>query len=441
MSRLVLTSELLTRLRKDLLKDENETCAILFGRSVETNKKLSRIVIREALTPPIKLYEERTTVSAQLRPEIVSEVAQRARKTGESITFVHTHPFSLNHFSATDDAGETELSYFLAGRAPHARHAAMLITPEVAIARELGKKNPLRVLGIGPQITFGETGLEKEKDPRYDRQIRAFGALGQQTLKSIRVGIVGLGGTGSVVLQSLLHLGVQDFLLIDPDTIEETNLNRLVGATPEDVGRFKADVAASWGKKLNSTANIETQRDSILKEAVVKLLADTDFVFCCTDSHGSRAVLNQFSYQYLVPCIDMGVAISAQKGLVTDIVGRTQLFAPGLACMVCGNLLDSEEIRRDLLTDFERQMDPYIIGDTEPAPSVISLNSTIASLAVTMFLNTVIGVPGTPRFLNYNAIKGICRPALCTPHPTCIVCSPSGAICRANEWPLPARQD
>jgi hypothetical protein len=109
--------------------------------------------------------------------------------------------------------------------------------------------------------------------------------------------------------------------------------------------------------------------------------------------------------------------------------------------MVCGNLLDPEEIRRDLLTDFERKADPYIIGHPEPAPSVISLNSTIASLAITMFLNTALGLPGSARFINYDAINGVCRPAFCDPHPACIVCSPSGALARGDEWPLPARRD
>jgi hypothetical protein len=151
--------------------------------------------------------------------------------------------------------------------------------------------------------------------------------------------------------------------------------------------------------------------------------------------------LNQFAYQYLTPVIDMGVVIATQQNQMTHVAGRTQLLAPGLACMLCGNLLDSEEIRRDLLTDFERKADPYILGHPEPAPAVISLNSTIASLATTMFLNTVTGIPGTARFLNYNAMTGVCRPVVCTPHPSCIVCSASGALARADDWPLPARLD
>ncbi|MGH8100687.1 MAG: hypothetical protein ACREIW_05275, partial [Chthoniobacterales bacterium] len=159
------------------------------------------------------------------------------------------------------------------------------------------------------------------------------------------------------------------------------------------------------------------------------------------DSHGSRAVINQVAYQYLVPTIDMGVVIAVAQAKISHIAGRVQLLAPGVACMTCANLLHAEQIRRDLLTEFERQKDPYITGGAEHAPAVISLNGTVASLAVTMFLNTAVHIPGSARFLNYDAITGVVRPAICPIHPSCVVCSHRGALARADEWPLAARSD
>jgi molybdopterin-synthase adenylyltransferase len=98
-------------------------------------------------------------------------------------------------------------------------------------------------------------------------------------------------------------------------------------------------------------------------------------------------------------------------------------------------------VRRDLLSEHERRADPYILGDAEPAPAVMSLNSTVASLATTMFLNATTKIPGTARFLNYDAIAGTVRPVASISHPSCIVCSSYGALGRAGEWPLPARMD
>jgi hypothetical protein len=440
MSRLVFTQDLLTRLRSDL-QCEDESCAVLFGRSVEVDGNLARIVVRESQEASSSAYSIRNSVRAKLKPEFVAEAAQRARRNNESLVFVHTHPFPMNEFSRIDDDGEKELMEFLQRRVPNAAHAAMLITPEVMIARELGKDKPLDVIGVGPEVSWNAKRADEEEDAKYDRQIRAFGTAGQKILKSLRVGIVGVGGTGSVVLQELAHLGVNDFLLLDPDIIEDTNLNRLVGSTPSDVGKPKVQVAKRWALGINPKADIDDIQESVLKVKSVRKLANTDFVFCCTDSHGSRAVLNQFAYQYLVPMIDMGVVIAAPEKKVTHVAGRTQMLAPGLACMVCGNLLDAEEIRRDLLTDFERKNDPYFIGNREPAPAVISLNATIASMAVTMFLNATTGIPGAARFLNYNAMTGTLRPAVCVQHPSCIVCSSYGALARSEEWPLPARMD
>jgi len=266
-----------------------------------------------------------------------------------------------------------------------------------------------------------------------------FGTVGQERLCTLRIGIVGLGGTGSIVLEEMAHLGVLDFFLIDPDVVETTNLNRLVGASQIDVGNPKVEVAASHASRINSNIRVETRQASALLASVVEELADTDFVFCCTDSQGSRAVLNQFAYQYLVPIIDMGVAIVANGGRISHIAGRTQMMAPGLGCSLCGSLLDPEAVRVDLLTDFERAADPYIVGVHEPAPAVISINATMASMAVTMFLASTVGVPSHARLLNYDGVTGATRSAAITPHPTCIVCSHFGALGRANEWPLPAR--
>jgi molybdopterin-synthase adenylyltransferase len=49
--------------------------------------------------------------------------------------------------------------------------------------------------------------------------------------------------TGSIVAQQLVHLGVRDFILVNPDILDVTNLNRVAGATPDDVGKPKVEIA------------------------------------------------------------------------------------------------------------------------------------------------------------------------------------------------------
>jgi hypothetical protein len=439
MSRLVLPHALLENVRGTLLSASEEACAVLFGRTVEEDGCLLRLVVREVKLPAPDDYEARSGMAARLKPTFVAAIAQRARETGESIVFAHSHPFAMNSFSAIDDAGERVLAEFLSARTPGILHAAMLVTPEVTIARVLGSGSPLRVLGVGGTLMFGASDDQRPSANRFDRQVRMFGKAGQARLNLLRVGIVGLGGTGSIVAQQLAHLGIEDFVFFDPDRVEDINLNRLVGARSSDVGRPKVDVAKELVRGINPDARIVTHEESVLLARVAALLLGVDFVFGCTDSQGSRSVLNQLSYQFLVPLIDMGVSIVAAEGTVSHMAGRVNMLAPGLGCFVCGELLNPEAVRVDLLTDFERAGDPYVVGAHEPAPAVISLNSTVASMAVTMFLDAALGIGAKARFINYNAITGSARPASVSPHPQCYVCSERGAFAQADAWPRPGR--
>src|SRR5262249_13063669 len=110
MSRLVFTSETLSRLKTELLKQSDETCAILFGRSVVKHGGIVRLVGREIQFVADGDYLRRSPKAAQLSPEVVAAAAKRARRNGESIVFVHSHPFAFDEFSSIDDEGEKMLS-------------------------------------------------------------------------------------------------------------------------------------------------------------------------------------------------------------------------------------------------------------------------------------------------------------------------------------------
>jgi molybdopterin/thiamine biosynthesis adenylyltransferase len=275
----------------------------------------------------------------------------------------------------------------------------------------------------------------------YDRQVQVFGIQVQKRLSSLRIGIVGLGGTGSMVAEQLAHLGIQRFVLVDPDVIELSNLNRVVGASGGDIARPKVDVAAELIRRVQPSASAEKIIDSVNKNSVLMRLRELDAIFCCTDSHGSRHLLNELAYRFLVPCFDCGVVIAASDGQVTHVSGRAQMLAPGLACLTCSQLLDPEQVRRDLMADYERALDPYILGNSVPQPAVISLNGSIVSLAVTMFLGAFGGLPIAARHQRLNAIQGTVRVIDSTPIEGCISCSAAGGLAVGSSWPLPGRPD
>jgi hypothetical protein len=115
------------------------------------------------------------------------------------------------------------------------------------------------------------------------------------------------------------------------------------------------------------------------------------------------------------------------------------MLAPGLGCLTCAELLDSDAVRTDLMTDYERQADPYFMASAAPQPAVMSINATVASLAVTMFLGAIADIPVDARFQLYDAIRGTVRPVRHDPVAACVVCSQRGALGRGDEWPLPTR--
>ena len=218
---------------------------------------------------------------------------------------------------------------------------------------------------------------------------------------------------------------------MDPDTVEHSNLNRLVGATGNDIGRSKVETIAEAIRTIVPSGSITVLQESVLQDSSARKLLSADFLFCCTDSHGSRAVINQLAYQYFLPTIDMGVALATVRGSVIHISGRVEMLSPGLGCLTCGELLDASEVRRDFLTTEERDADPYFLGPGVPQPAVISFNTTVSSLAVTMFIASVTPLPSTPRFLRYDGLTGRTKTVEHPPRFGCVVCSTKGALGRA----------
>jgi hypothetical protein len=443
MNELLFAAPDFSQLRERLLGSDVEQCAVLLCNRIEPETGRRRFLVADVSFPGADDYARQGALEAQLRPDFVARVAKRALQTRHALVFVHTHPQqSAATFSDVDSAGEHHLAAFLTRRGLAGVHGALVIAGEGCCARLLGTDSPMRVIEIGEHRDIVSGEQDSEPTPAtFDRQVRAFGAAGQRELAKLHVGIVGLGGTGSVVAQQLAHLGVGRFTFIDPDVVEESNLNRLANAGPQDIGQDKVAVATRYVQSVAPGTEVIALRDDVIRASVARRLNGVDLLLCCTDSHGSRAVVQQLAYQYLIPCIDLGTVISVRGGRVTHVFGRVQLLTPGAACLTCSSVLDGNQVRRDMMTAFERQADPYMQGATEAAPAVMSLNSVAASLAVGMVLALVTRAPFATGYLLYNATAGTVRRAHASAEQDCIICSKNGALARGDSWPLLARQD
>jgi molybdopterin/thiamine biosynthesis adenylyltransferase len=430
-------------IKAELCGDDNEKCAILFANQTTRLDGAERLLVREIQFPLATDYSRKGRLEAELTPDYVARITKRAKRAKTALIFVHSHPGpSAPRFSIVDDEGERHLSKFLTHRHPGLIHAALVVSAGGVRARQLGGAEEIRVISVGPhrKFLFDPSKNDPRVSEQFDRQVRAFGVDGQRELERLRIAIVGLGGTGSIVAQQLVHLGVRDFILIDPDVLEATNLNRVSHAFPTDIGKPKTEIAARYIRQIAKDSRVKRVDGDVIETKTARELVNADILFGCTDSHGSRAVMQQVAYQYMIPYIDMGVTLVAKKGLMTHVYGRVQLLAPGLACFTCSSLLDPNEVRRDMMTSFERQADPYIQGDREPAPAVMSLNGTVSSLAVTMLLAVIAGVPAEARHVLYNALTSAMRSVRASPQMDCFVCSRNGAFARGDSWPIFARE-
>jgi molybdopterin-synthase adenylyltransferase len=420
-----------------------EGCAVLFTHEHKSRSR-TRVLGWSLEFPDARHFIRQGRYEAELSPEFVASATQKARQTGSGIVFVHSHPFTdIAQFSAVDDAGEAHLSSFLKRRLPGPTHLALLLANSAFAARVLGTDASVRIISHGNKrcVISEPDASQEDLGPRYDRQVRAFGRSGQNVIGDLRVGIVGLGGTGSIVAQELAHLGVRHFTLVDPDLVDESNLNRLAGAGKRDIGQPKVNVARRYIASVAMKHSMRTLQADVVRKSVAEKLLDLDFIFGCTDSHASRAVLNQIAYQYFIPTIDMGSTLVAADGHLTHIHGRVQILSPGLACLQCSGLLDANRVRQEMMTEVERATDPYFVGAHEPAPAVMSLNGTVSSLAVTMFLDAVLDIGSPARHLLYDAMTPRLRVISVHPRSNCYVCSKSGFLGTADSSELLVRQD
>src|SRR5580658_4303977 len=205
-----------------------------------------------------------------------------------------------------------------------------------------------------------------------------LGADSEIVLARSRAALVGLGGGGSHVAQQLAHIGLGNFLLIDPDFIEDTNLNRLVGATLEDVklGTAKVDIAERVIKGVNPGAKVVKRKASWTE--VTDELRDADVIFACVDSMVCRSELESFARRFLIPLIDIGMDVHELRGEFS-IGGQVVLSMPGKPCMRCMGLVTDDALAKEAAK----------YGAAGGKPQVVWPNGTLASIAVGFFMKLV----------------------------------------------------
>ena len=235
----------------------------------------------------------------------------------------------------------------------------------------------------------------------FDRNVRAFGSVVQQTLGDLKIGIVGCGGTGSAVGEQLVRLGVRRFTLIDPDRLSESNVTRVYGSFEADAGQPKVEVLSRHLKKIASDVQCEVVQSMITLEPSARRLIGCDVVFGCTDDNAGRLVLSRLASFLLIPVIDCGVLLSSgPAGELMGIDARVTILSPGSACLVCRDRVDLARAGSELLTPDERKRredEGYAPALARTEPAVVTFTTGVAAAAVSELLERLIGYGPIPR--------------------------------------------
>jgi len=422
------------------------------------------VLVRRPVEVPPELFRIQREERLEVDSKAVNGLAGLCEANKLGAIVCHSHPGDIP-YSPSDDYGERRVFEALVPFVPKGAPLASLLFCPDGIRGRVWLPNRRSFVPISEIVVLGRCirricidGPTRTRDgdgeELFSRQVLAFGTEGQHLIASMKVGIIGLGGTGSPTAEQLARLGVRDILLVDHDTFSASNLTRMYGSfAASGRGRrwllgggpqLKVDLIAKHMRKIRPGVRVTTvPRSVVLREAARRLL-DRDVLFLCTDEHWGRSVVNELAYQYLIPVINIGMSIRSQDGAIGGAAGAVDVIRPGTACLWCSQFLNAGRIAAESLPRHKRRAlhgEGYVEDIDTPAPSVISVTTTLSGLAVTAFLQLAtdfMGASGAVSRLRYDVMEGTVRRGTTAVQPEC-VCQKAKAFGDLRELPTLAK--
>jgi molybdopterin/thiamine biosynthesis adenylyltransferase len=407
--------DLQNRLLADITKKQEWAGYLLCGTALFGDREL--LLGRDWVPVPPEYQIRRTGHGFSWHPDFDVQMLNRLQKEKLSAVVLHYHGGTSPTLGMSSDRETaSSLMPFLSNQAPGRSHIFGVLGQRAGSGivfrdgNETGNLEGLRICGSWLDDWNVGRGFRKvPSSTRQDRMVRGFGEEAFRRLRLANVGIVGCGGGGSHLVQQLAYLGVGSLVLIDADSIEESNLNRLVGAVPArsyrslidrmrhrgigDIGRPKVDVMKRLVDSIDDKISVRTFPTHFPTRETVEILRQCDIVIACVDKLQVRDDLNRLCKRYLIPLLDVGLEIAPSSngvGTAKAIPGRmTKVLADG-PCLRCQGVIS------DATLAAERDGQPlgYTGAARVPDPAVVTLNGIVASIAATEVLQLLTGFAG-----------------------------------------------
>lgn len=349
---------------------------------------------------------------ASFLPDYVGRVIDAALKKEAGIAFLHSHfTPGWQHMSRDDVVAEHRLAPVILGATRLPLIGLTMGTDGALSARfwlRVGPKKfkrewcgTVRYIGDDFQVIFMDQIAPK---PVFKEELKrtysAWGKEKQNLLARLHCGVVGVGSVGALIAEGLVRMGVETVTLIDFDRVEKHNLDRLLHATTEDVGRLKVDVATESLRK-HATADkidIRSYPHAVTHEDGLRAALDCDILFSCVDRPWPRQVLNMLAYAHQIPIVDGGVHVSLTPSKkLRSADWRAHVALPGRPCLECLGQFDPAHVtmeRQGLLdnpTYIEGLPADHLMRQNE---NVFAFAMNAAGLMMLQFLSLVVKPAG-----------------------------------------------
>lgn len=211
---------------------------------------------------------------------------------------------------------------------------------------------------------------------KTDFQKRNHGIIDPSVLQERTVTIIGLGSGGSAIALDLARAGVEKFILIEHDTVEISNICRSAYDL-SDVGKKKTDALLEKMLRINPFLKVDVHSNNLFdieKNALQKIIEDSDLIIDATDSVKTKQLINGIAY-HEKPVIYPAVY---SDGIGGDILFTIPGLTPCYECVFSQIIPQMQELRRS-------EWD-YTTGTTKPMSSLISDIQIVVSRTVKLAL-------------------------------------------------------
>lgn len=140
-------------------------------------------------------------------------------------------------------------------------------------------------------------------DPLFYNSYILFSDKNIKKIKNTKISIAGIGGVGSITLEMLCRLGIENYKIADFDTYCENNMNRQIFATKDTIGKNKAVVAKERILSINKNANVIVFDKGVTVDNVYDFCKNSDIILAINDTESIKVLLHKVAKEMQIPVI------------------------------------------------------------------------------------------------------------------------------------------